>query len=397
MQQIVKVDNEDVVKQWLASVSLKRSGSKETKVGYEKALRLFSNFLNKTPTEIIQEWEQARRTGNFIDRDNFSRDYENFVEKFQIDLYNKGYTKGSIAFFVSAIQSFFHYYRIPIEFKPPRPEVKFHNRDLSTEELAEILNVASIREKAAFTMLAQSGLRPFTLCQLKYSSIKDDFEKGNIPCKIEVPKELAKGRYREYFTFMGKESVEYLKQYFKTRKKLITDDSYIFMNYSETKPLNKFFLSRAFKECVDKLQLVGKRQFKKPAELRLYNLRKFFRNHASKAGYEFVQYWMGHILKNQDEHYLSKYDIEAHKDRYCLVMDDLSIVKSNEKVKVLSTEVDVLKNELEQSYKTISELQSVISTLANNPTISALLGTDKDKIIKKLEELEHGRGNKKGN
>jgi hypothetical protein len=36
-------------------------------------------------------------------------------------------------------------------------------------------------------MMAESGLRPRTLVQLRYKHIKADFEAGRVPMKIEVP------------------------------------------------------------------------------------------------------------------------------------------------------------------------------------------------------------------
>jgi len=52
----------------------------------------------------------------------------------------------------------------------------------------------------------------------------------------------------------------------------------------------------------------------KPSELRLYSLRKWFRNQAGPAGVDFVNYWMGHTL-GVDEHYFST-DVERHRKQY---------------------------------------------------------------------------------
>ncbi len=54
----------------------------------------------------------------------------------------------------------------------------------------------------------------------------------------------------------------------------------------------------------------------KPSELRLYSLRKFFRKHAGQAGFENVQFWMGHVVQaGQEEHYRPR-DVEFHRKLY---------------------------------------------------------------------------------
>jgi hypothetical protein len=48
-------------------------------------------------------------------------------------------------------------------------------------------------------------------------------------------------------------------------------------------------------------------------ELRLYNLRKFFRKYAGQAGSDYVNFWMGHTAKlGVDIHYFSR-DVEYHR------------------------------------------------------------------------------------
>ena len=80
-----------------------------------------------------------------------------------------------------------------------------------------VLGVSNPRDRAFFAVMAQSGLRPRTLCQLRLKNLEPDFSTGQIPCRVEVPQKIIKGKNVKHFTFIGSEAVEYLRKYFLTR------------------------------------------------------------------------------------------------------------------------------------------------------------------------------------
>jgi len=182
------------------------------------------------------------------------------------------------------------------------------------------LELSRPRDKAFFCMMAQTGLRPETLCNLRIKHIEPEFTKGIIPCKIDVPEEITKGQYRAYFTFMAEESTKYLRSYLATRSNIGPED-YVFASHGTDKQLNSKSISGIFKRVIEQLKEKGlmdfeQKQVGKPRTVRLYNLRKFFRKFANQAGFEFVQFWMGHIVKQgQDEHYRPK-DVEFYRKLY---------------------------------------------------------------------------------
>jgi len=196
----------------------------------------------------------------------------------------------------------------------------YHNRDITHEEVRLILDSSRPRERAFYAIMAQSGLRPFTICNLKYENIKEDLENNIIPCKIEIPQEIAKGKYHAYFTFIGDEAVKYLRSYLVIRPK-IKDEDYLFLSDDGQKNTSSKSISKFFAQTVKKLpdkELMTLKQKKKtkPHDVRLYNLRKFFRKYANQAGFEFVQFWMGHTVNaGQDDHYRPK-DVEFHRKLY---------------------------------------------------------------------------------
>jgi len=177
-------------------------------------------------------------------------------------------------------------------------------------------------------MMAQSGQRPFTLCRLRIKHIEPDFSKGIIPCSIRVPAEIAKGQFGSYFSFMGEDSVNNLRSYFKTRGVLGPED-YVFTAQGDIGQLSSKSVSVLFSRLVDQLKEEGTMQFDqvkgKPREVRLYNLRKFFRKQAHHGGatIEYVNFWMGHRanykaphIPASDDHYASRENIEFQRQLY---------------------------------------------------------------------------------
>ena len=105
--------------------------------------------------------------------------------------------------------------------------------------------------------------------------------------KIKVPEELSKGKYGSYFTFVGKDSIEFLKAYFKQREKMKPDD-YLFTKHGTCEKACKSAISTTFGQTIQKLKDKGHIDFEqkkegRPRTIRLYSLRKWFRKQAMQA------------------------------------------------------------------------------------------------------------------
>ncbi len=316
-----KMKKINVVQAWLDNVAYSHSKSESTKANYTYQINLFCQLIGKTPEHILEEYERT------TDRE-FRRKYARYLRAFISDLNRNGYAVNTVKTKVAAIKSFFKYNDLPLGYVPvAKNKITFHNRDIAREEVKKILEVSRPRDKAFFFVMAQSGLRPDTLCKLRLKHIEHEFSKGIIPCKIEVPEEITKGEFGGYFTFMGEESVKYLKIYLATRSKIDLQD-YLFTSHGTEKQLNPKSISNIFKTTIEKLKEKGmiefeQKQERKPRTVRLYNLRKYFRKEAGKAGVEYVNFWMGHKTNYQaphipesDEHYFSREDVEFHRKLY---------------------------------------------------------------------------------
>jgi len=350
----------DLVQAWTDNVAYSHSKSEGTRVQYEYALATFCDFIGKTAQQILDEYENMR------DRD-FRRKYARYLRALISKRVKEGYASGTIKTYVAIVRSFFKYNDLPLGHVPlGRAKVTYHNRDITREEVQQILAISRPRDRAFYCMITQSGLRPITLCNLKLKHIEPEFSKGIIPCKIEVPQEIAKGEYQSYFTFMGKESVKYLKAYLSTRPNVGLDD-YLFTSHGANNPITPNTYSVIFRITIEKLKEKGimnyeQKQEGKPRTVRLYNLRKFFRKYANQAGFEFVQFWMGHIVKEgQDEHYRPK-DVEFHRQLYAEKAMPYLRLETSTPSETDQTIME-LKGELAKRDKEIQELKTKVGDL----------------------------------
>ena len=325
----------DVVETWLNTVGYSHSGSKLTVLRYRDSLRKFSEYVGKAPQQIYEEYLSPN-----TDDKKFKMRYAQYLKGLIGDLQQKGYAPASISTTVNVVKSFFKYSDLPLGFVPSGSDlIEFHNRDMERTEILEIMKIASPRERAFFCLTAQSGLRPSTIVALKIKDVEGILDENTpIPCLIKVKKENTKGKFAEYFTFIGEDSVRNIKDYFKTRTQLTPEDYLFTMMGKEDKPLKAGVESHLFERLAKKLRKNGildfktskkdlpqniatkkrkyKRKFLTRSEFRLYNLRKFFRKYAGQAGMDFVNFWMGHLNAcGVDLHYFSK-DVEHHRQVY---------------------------------------------------------------------------------
>jgi integrase len=401
----------DPVSEWLGSVSYNCSQSKKTEEQYKRVWGRFTTFAETSAEEILSDYRALIQENSGYD--TFKRKYAEIIRAWINQLTKEKLTNISIKVMVGAVKSFFKWNDLPLGRVPQAKNGDvFHNKDITKEEITQIIALLKIRERAFCVVMAQSGLRPVTIAQLRMKHLES---LDTIPCKIDVPKGITKGKYGSYVTFIGTDAVKYLKQYLATRTNL-TPESLVFCSHDDSnKPINEKDMSRAFRLGARKLEESGAIKFEvregKPSELRLYNLRKFFRKYSQQMGIEVVEYMMGHTVKGVDgnyrpqdpEYYRGLYsekampflrlesatptDTEQLRQQHKKEMEDLqkSISERDNKIK-----------ELEHTIKSIDEkfsltLKMLVPSFSSEERLDALKQLEaslvKDGIITK-EELD---------
>ena len=359
----------DLVSEWLQNVAYSHSGSENTQDEYQRTWKRFSKFIGKTAEQIEAEY-------NAVDKDRgFKRKYARHIRTWIAELSKEGLETSSIKVMVGVIQSFFKYSDLPLG-KIPQAKggVVYHNRDITAEEIVKIMALVKLRERAFFAVMAQSGLRPYTMKQLQMKHLES---LDTIPCKIEVQRGISKGKYGGHVTFIAADAAKYLKQYFATRKGLSPESLVFSTDDYGKKPVNTKDVSRLFKNAARTLQRSGAMDFEvregKPSEIRFYNLRKFFRKYANQMGFEHVEYMMGHTIKGSSMNYKPE-DPEFYRQLYLekampfLRLETLNPLETEKAIKELKQEsekqIRELKQHLAEKEVEIRELKAKVAELS---------------------------------
>jgi integrase len=348
---------------WLDSVG-KRSRKESTQYKYRKCLEEFLLFTGTQSASTIVE--EHKKCLTLVDERNFKETYTDYISAFASHLESKGQSFNSVNTSIAAVKSFFKYRHLPLNYETldTRKTVMYPDRDLKKEELVNILKIAKVRARAFFTFMAQSGLRPDTICQLQLKDIQPDFSKGVVPCCVSIAATKTKGAYDKYYSFIGPEAIEYLKTYLAKERPNISANDYIFAQdkADNQSPRNglpacpKSF-SREFNLILKLMKKSGMINYEvrgegKPSELKLYSLRKYFERNASKASEKLAQYWMGHLSHlGVALSYLSR-DVEEQRKIYKekampeLRLETFTPTEHEKDIVSKTQEIDTLKNQV---------------------------------------------------
>ena len=150
------------------------------------------------------------------------------------------------------------------------------NSIISANLINKITHLAHTREKAFFTVMRQSGLKPKTITQLRIKNIE---QSTTIPCKIEINDNLKQNKSKNLPYFVGEEATRYLKQYFATRNDLTRESLLFVTKNNENKKISTKNVSRAFRIILEKIEKESKITTKKftKQNFSLISLTEFYR------------------------------------------------------------------------------------------------------------------------
>jgi hypothetical protein len=181
------------------------------------------------------------------------------------------------------------------------------DRAPTPDDLKKMLRFADLREKVVVSLLALGGFRVGTLSKLQYRHVKQDLEAGKVPVHVHVEAEITKGKYGDYDTFVGKEAVEYLKDYLSLRRlgtpkmppEGIVDSSPLIRSNRTSKvvSVSEDRLSQMVWGLYLNAGLITKGDGRRH-DLCAHSLRKYFRTQLGGAGVppDYIDYMMGHRI-----------------------------------------------------------------------------------------------------
>lgn len=260
---------------------------------------------------------------------------------------------------------------------------------IDKETINKITRLAPIRERAFFTIMRQSGLTPLSIKKLK---VKDIENNKTGPCKIYIPQEQRKGKFGKYPIFIGKEAINYLNQYLRTRENL-TANSFLFAAHTKPeKEINTKDVSRTFKLIITKkINTPTTEKFRELRELTLFDLIKFYRKNTK----DYYKKLRNSPSSESEESFRKLYEEKAMP--YLEIEEPITIeIKYNKKrlqkeIKGLSTENKTMKQTIARDSKFISEILTLIYNNEGDPETgeNEQIGRDFIELWKEVQNKQY--------
>jgi site-specific recombinase XerD len=280
------------------------SGSIHSCYSYSSSIEKYSIWLGYSPDLIIAD---TKPVGNIPDPQRV-QNHCGYIDEYIAQLQDEGLSPGRVHTYAKHIKTFYKVNGVKIELAEPLSRrVTYKDRAPKPEEIAKLLDIADLREKAIISMLALAAFREETLSKLQYRHIQEDLENNITPIHVHVEAEITKGKYHDYDTFLGPEAVQFLKLYLEHRKKgtrrvppeTFAPESPLFRDETKSK-LRSIGSKQLRKRVHDLYKEAGliKQKRGRMYDLRVHSLRKYFKTQMLALGVQpdYVDYMMGHTV-----------------------------------------------------------------------------------------------------
>ncbi len=329
----MRQNDEELLEKWF----LIRNISSGTEKSYRIAIRDYSQFIGKTPTELKQEAEEEEISGvRLMDRKVTSN-----LLKYKKKLQNDNKAPGTVNIFFYAIKSFYKSFNIVLpEIKLDKGDIglrKNIGRPLTRKDIHKLISVASPREKAIIYLMALSGMgqqeaRDLTISNLVNAAaqatgiglenVEDLFKHEEQVLEEVLTLEITRKKinYR-HFTFIPPEATREILAYLKERCYGRNKNIRIKQNSEEPIFVNNYGKKLSRDSIVTNFRRIGQDAgFKKEkgsyAFWRSHSLRKYFISTIiNKVGEKTIaDYLAGHKISSQDRTYwqANPDDLKAH-------------------------------------------------------------------------------------
>jgi hypothetical protein len=178
-----------------------RTSSPFTLFNYLKDVRLFSEWVGRSPDELVS----TALDGEGLPDPKGIKGLRSLLEEYVGELRARGHAPNAVKVAVNAVRILLRVNGVDVgRILLPKGGVVYEDRAPRPEELARMMDVADLRGKVIISMLALGGFRIGTLARQKYRHAREDLERGIIPVHIHVEAEITKGKYGSYDTFIGR-------------------------------------------------------------------------------------------------------------------------------------------------------------------------------------------------
>lgn len=381
-----------VVKEWLdKDASIQRFNvlvgrkrlSPTTRRTYVKNVKRFVDYVKaKSPVEALEKFKQLSMEDKTQQIDDFVKLLldEGMNTTTAVQLVRGGFKKWLTLNGVEV-----DWTKIQAEILPGE-ETLVVDRMPSKEELKQLLNVGSLRDRAMLLILTSSGLRIGALCSLTLADISLGEKIPRIVVKRQPRRKISR-KMKAFATFITPEAKAVLQQYIEHRKKQgekVTDLSPLLTSDRQEELgnfLSSYYLSNHWRRLLRRTHLATKNGGPWN-DIHLHTLRKYFETQCTNASVKttYREFWMGHTGRFLEESYF-RGEVETHVEEYRKAIPYLNILSPEPSdYKTLLDKVRFLE---ENGKRKESEIQELHAELETRPLEQARL----DKVEKELEGM----------
>jgi len=280
------------------------TGSPATLYQYTYGVHRYCIWAGRTPDELVSACRDDYDIPDPRAMELAATDLDDFIG----DLQAEGLAPGTISNHIKGVKALYRASGLRVEL-PYRlsKRVIYADRSPRPEELQQILDLGTLRERVITLLLAQGGFRVGTLVRLEYRHVRRDLEAGRIPLHVHVEAEITKGKYADYDTFLGEEAVEALRLYLEKRRagspggrtppEEIRGDSPLIRDAhsSRVRPISPGRIHGIIHNLLREAGLIEDSD-RPRYNLRVHSIRKYFHTQLSALGVskDYVEFMMGH-------------------------------------------------------------------------------------------------------
>lgn len=386
-----------------------------TKTTYASVLKMFCEWVGKTPAELIDEAD--------FEQDNLkmrNRHLSIYLNQFRDYLISQDLAPYTIKTYLTAVKSFYqaNYIEIP-KLKLEKPIGLSENRNIpSKEDIQEVLKVCDPVEKAVLLIGVSSGLGAQEIVNLKIKDFKNGYDPATeiTTLKLRRIKENV-----DFVTFLSPETSRAVQEYIRFRnrtvktenpkrtkqlqkQKVYTDhdnllcvrnvpDSFLEKHDDSLRKFTQKNLMRLYQSVAEKARKntdKGNYGF-----IRSHNMRKYFNSALLNAGCDFfhVEYFMGHTLPSTQESYFRATpdklkEIYAKYIPYLTIQKELDLSESPE-YQAIKSENDILRAETAKHVVERQEITALKIEVEQGKTERAELNELRNEINALYNEMKY--------
>ncbi|WP_169032770.1 tyrosine-type recombinase/integrase [Methanobacterium subterraneum] len=360
---------DSMVKEFFLAKNIRES----TKNHYLIRLRYYCDFIEKTPSQMIEEAEAEEEERLRMRKRKIRKYFLSWLDELQ----TKGYSRNTISSFFTSVKTFYRFFEIElpnVNIEIKKDNSKSFEKIPTKEDIKKALNHANIKYKAMILLMSSSGMGSSEIRNLTYGNFLESIKEYYKPTKNEqfdiaqITEVLQEKRTviptwkinrfktgMPYVTFSTPESVEALLVYMNSRQnknpfKSLNDWLFV----SDGTQMSGHVLATYFRRINDKS---GFEKLKHSVFFHTHALRKFFGTTLHKKGIQRLNYdfMMGHKIDQIAEAYI-KPNVDSLKREYMICIEDLSI-ESVKFRRIESGEIKTIVNELNEKDRQIKEIR----------------------------------------